>query len=79
MIPVGNHIEITEPQQINKRELLAEKENISIAHVIQISPDLSPPFKCHNTVFFHTNKQKYLKGKIFITYDLIVGYDDNSK
>jgi len=74
MLPIGNHIKITEPERINKTPLFTEKEAVSMAQVLGLTPDEDLPYKINDTVFFFTDKEIRLKGEIFINTEMIVGF-----
>jgi hypothetical protein len=74
MPPVGNHIEISNPESISESTFIAEKEFFVKAKVLSISPDISVPFIVGDTVFFYTGREIYLSGKIYLNIEMIALY-----
>jgi len=75
MNPIGQHIKIHQPEPINTYSFLIEKEPVSKAEVLSISPDVSVPFSSQSTIYFYTGKHIKIKEEIFIPLDFIVGWN----
>ncbi len=73
--PIGNHIQITKPEEINPSVVIREKENLSKAVVKSISPDAVVPFKENDTILFYTDKHILLKDEYYINTEMICLYD----
>lgn len=78
MKPLGNYIKITEPKRITNTFIIAGKEPLSKANVIDISPDISVPFKKKSEIFFHSGKYVIENKQYFLNIDLVVGYSKDA-
>jgi hypothetical protein len=74
MQPLGNHIEISNPETIGKSSFIVEKEFLTKAKVLAVSPDITVPFIAGSTVFFYTDREIYLAGKIYLNIEMIPLY-----
>jgi hypothetical protein len=70
MTPLGEHIRITKPEEVNKSYFIVEKEAVQKADVISVSPDIQIEYK---TVFFWTDRAIFIKGEWFINTEMILG------
>lgn len=73
MNPIGKYIKIQQPEPVNTYSFLTEKEPISKAEVLSVSPDISVPFS-NSTVYFYTGRHIKIKDEVFIPLDFIVGW-----
>jgi hypothetical protein len=70
MTPLGEHIRISKPEEVNKSYFIVEKEAVQKAEVISVSPDIYVPYK---TVFFWTDRAIFIKGEWFLNTEMILG------
>lgn len=76
MMPLGNHIKIYPPEPVVKGVLILEPEPISKARVEKCSSDL--PFKKYDTIYFYTNKHIIHSTGIYLSIDMISGYETSN-
>jgi hypothetical protein len=71
MTPLGEHIRITKPEEVNKSYFIVEKEAVQKAQVISVSPDVKMPE--YKTVFFWTDRAILIRGEWFLNTEMILG------
>jgi hypothetical protein len=76
MHPLGNHIQISAPEVLNESYLITERENVMKAKVLEISPDVSVPFKVGAFILFYTGRAINLRSTYFVELDKVVMWKD---
>jgi hypothetical protein len=71
MQPLGEHIRITQPEEVNKSYFIVEKEAVQKAEVISVSPDTS--MLKYKTIFFWTDRAIFIRGEWFINTEMVLG------
>jgi hypothetical protein len=71
MIPVGEHICISKPEEVNKSQFIVEQEPVQKAAVISVSEDTQMPE--YKTVFFWSGRAIHIKEQWLINTEMILG------